>query len=140
MCPSYVVRRDIMELGYKQLDVWQKGMQLSVEIYKMTDVFPLDEKYGLIAQMRRSVVSIPSNIAEGYRRMLNKDFARFVRIAYGSGAELETQLELSRRLGFLQDKISVAEKLLNDVMSMLNKLHQSLVGVPDARRTTNTKV
>ncbi len=125
-----------MEAGYKQLDVWKKGMQLALDVYEATKAFPDEEKYGLVAQMRRSSISIPSNIAEGYRRMLPRDFARFVRIAYGSGAELETQIELSRGLGFIKCESKI-DQALNDVMSMLNGLRRSLAESPDVRRATS---
>jgi four helix bundle protein len=80
--------------SYKDLIVWQRAMELVVEIYKLTDKFPKEEIYGIISQMRRCAISIPSNIAEGRRRDGKKDFRRFLIIAYGSGAELETQIEI----------------------------------------------
>ena len=129
-----------MEAGYKQLDVWKKSMQLALDIYETTKGFPDEEKYGLVSQMRRSSVSIPSNIAEGYRRMLPRDYGKFVRIAYGSGAELETQIELSKGLGFIKGESKI-DQILSDVMSMLNGLRRSLAESPDVRRTTSgTKV
>ena len=87
--------------SYRDLVVWQKSVELSVEIYKITSKFPKDELYGLVSQMRRSAVSIPSNIAEGKNRGTRKDFAQFLRISYGSGAELETQLEIAHQLQYL---------------------------------------
>jgi four helix bundle protein len=73
-------------------------MELVEAVYKLTDTLPKDEKYGLISQMRRSAVSIPSNIAEGRYRGSRKDYANFLRTAFGSGAELETQLEICKRI------------------------------------------
>lgn len=109
--------------SYNELIVWQKAMELVVAIYKLTDLFPKTEMYGLISQMRRCAVSIPSNIAEGRRRGTRKDYRQFLLIAYGSGAELETQIEIAKRLlfGNRQDYIK-ADSLLDEVMRMLNKM------------------
>jgi len=106
--------------SYKDLIVWQKAMDLVQEIYKMTAELPSDERYGLISQMRRAVVSIPSNIAEGHRRKGNKDSLRFMNIAFGSGAELETQIEIIKRLKYGTSEN--AENLLEEVMKMLNTI------------------
>jgi len=84
--------------SYKDLIVWQKAMELVVIIYKVTDTFPDSEKYGLVSQMRKCSISIPSNIAEGRRRGSRKEYQHFLRIAFGSGAELETQTEIVKRL------------------------------------------
>ena len=80
--------------------VWQKSVELAVEVYELTDRFPKSEIFGLTSQMRRAAVSIPSNIAEGRRRLTQKEFIHFLTISYGSGAELETQLEISKKLSF----------------------------------------
>ena len=108
---------------YKNLIVWQKAVELVVLVYKLTENFPKTEIYGLTSQMRRCVVSIPSNIAEGRRRGTVNDFRRFLIISYGSGAELETQIIISKKLDFslAADYVKVDE-LLNEVMRMLNKL------------------
>lgn len=87
---------------YRDLIVWQKSVALVTEIYKTTKAFPKDETYGLIAQMRRCAVSIPSNIAEGYGRNSSSDYIRFLRIAMGSLYELQTQLEISVNLKYLK--------------------------------------
>src|SRR3989344_4786346 len=84
--------------SYKDLIVWQKGVDLSVLVYELTEQFPRDERYALTSQMRRAVVSIPSNIAEGRCRSTKKDFCNFLHIALGSAAELETQIEIARRI------------------------------------------
>ncbi|MEK7618471.1 MAG: four helix bundle protein [Patescibacteria group bacterium] len=89
-----------MQNDYKNLIVWQKSMELVVEVYKLTSGYPSSEMYGLTSQSRRCSVSIPSNIAEGKRRETDKEFRRFLLISYGSGAELETQIEIARRLSF----------------------------------------
>jgi len=89
--------------SYKDLIVWQKSVLLCEKIYILTEKFPKSEMYGLTSQIRRAVVSIPSNIAEGRSRGSRRDFAQFLRIALGSTAELETQLEISRRLTDTKD-------------------------------------
>ena len=83
---------------YKELIVWQKAMKLVIEIYKLTEQFPQSEAYGLTSQMRRSAISIPYNIAEGRRRGGRKDYRQFLLFAFGSGAELETQIEIAKKL------------------------------------------
>jgi four helix bundle protein len=110
---------------YKDLEVWKKSIEIVTEIYKLSRSFPESEKFGLTNQMRRAAVSIPSNIAEGSARHHSKDFIHFLRIADGSAAELETQLIISRKLGFADD----IETLLNEVIvvrRMLAALIKSL--------------
>src|SRR3989344_9605046 len=87
-------------LSYKDLIVWQKAMLLVEEVYKLTSQFPQSELYELSAQMRSSAASIPSNIAEGRKLGSKKEFRKFLRISFGSGAELETQIEIAKRLPF----------------------------------------
>lgn len=107
--------------SYKDLIVWQRGMELVVLVYVLTKRFPKEEMYGLVSQMRRSVVSIPSNIAEGKCRNSRKEYMQFLRIAYASGAELETQMEISKRLKFVTDLESEeVDDLLLQVMKMLH--------------------
>ena len=113
--------------SYENLIVWQKSMDLVVFIYKLTEKFPKEEIYGLISQMRRASVSIPSNIAEGSRRSSRKDFRNFLLNAYGSGAELETQIKITRRLQFgKSEDYPKIENLLSEVMRMLNKFTNEL--------------
>jgi four helix bundle protein len=88
--------------GHRDLVAWQKAMELVVEIYRVTKGFPKDELYGLTSQLRRAAVSIPSNLAEGYGRNSWKDFQRFIGLALGSLLEVETQLEISNKLGYLR--------------------------------------
>ena len=108
---------------YKDLIVWQRSMELVVEVYKLTSKFPKSEIYGLTSQMRRCAVSIPSNIAEGRRRGSKKDYRQFLIIAYSSGAELETQTEIARRLSLAENSdFAQVDNLLNEVMRMLNKI------------------
>ena len=87
--------------SYKDLIVYQKSYKLALEIYKTTKNYPKEEIYGLVSQMRRSTVSIPCNIAEGYRRGHRKAYLQFLHMAYGSCSELETLLSLSNDLGFI---------------------------------------
>jgi four helix bundle protein len=90
--------------NFKDLKIWQRGMELAKAIYQVTDSFPAKEIYGLSSQMRRSAVSIPSNIAEGFMRKHNKEYKQFLYIALGSLAELETQVLLSEELGFFKKR------------------------------------
>ena len=116
-----------MITSYSDLIVWKKSMDLVIEIYKITESFPKNEQYGIISQMRRAAVSIPSNIAEGRKRGSKKEFKHFLVIAYGSGAELETQIEITKRLNYADPKKYTAiDSLLLEVMKMLNKLSSSL--------------
>ncbi|HVU80288.1 MAG TPA: four helix bundle protein [Candidatus Paceibacterota bacterium] len=117
--------------SYKDLVVWQKAIQLVTAIYTITEKFPKSELFGLTSQMRRASVSIPSNLAEGYTRKHRAEYIQFVRIAFGSGAELETQLFLAENLQFVtKTEIAEAEILLGEIMRMLNKLSSSLLAKP----------
>ena len=87
--------------NYKNLQIWQQAMTLVEDIYKLTASFPIEERFGLASQMNRAAISIPSNIAEGAGRNSDKDFAHFISIAIGSLYELNTQIVLSERLGFI---------------------------------------
>ncbi|HAT03793.1 MAG TPA: four helix bundle protein [Candidatus Magasanikbacteria bacterium] len=114
-------------VSYKDLIVWQKSMDLAVEIYRLTEDFPKTEMYGLTSQMRRSVISIASNIAEGKTRGTKRDYRSFVVIAFASGAELETQIELAKRLFFDQNfNFEKIDLLLGEIMRMLNSLKYKL--------------
>lgn len=114
--------------SYKDLIVWQKSVDLSVVIYKITESFPRSDLYGLTSQIRRCGVSIPSNIAEGQRRGHKAEYVQFLRIAFGSGAELETQILIASKIGYLdQKKFNQINELLQEVMKMLNKLIAVLV-------------
>ena len=117
--------------SYKDLIVWQKSIQLVTELYRVTEKFPKTEIFGLTSQIRRASVSIPANIAEGYARKHKKEYIQFLRIAFGSGAELETFLVISKNLGFIKDdSIIKVNELLDEVMRMLNKLVSTLVAKP----------
>ncbi len=113
-------------VSYRDLIVWQKAMDLVIIVYRLTNKYPASELYGLTSQTRRAVFSIPANIAEGRSRGSQKEFHRFMNIAYGSGAELETALEVGKRLSFgNDDDYKVAGNLLLEIMKMLNKMLQS---------------
>lgn len=104
--------------SFKQLQVWQRSVELVEEIYEVTKNFPREELYGLTDQMRRAAVAIPSNIAEGKKRGTRKDFTQFLRIADGSAAELETQMIIAQKL-YPKADFSRAQALLPEVQKML---------------------
>ena len=109
--------------SYKELIVWQKSIQLCTEIYKETSKFPKNEMYGLVSQIRRSAVAIPSNIAEGYLRGHRSEYIQFLRIAYSSGAELESQLIISRNISYINSvTFQKLNSALEEIMKMLNRL------------------
>lgn len=106
--------------SYKELIVWQKSIALVEEIYKLTSNFPAEERFGIITQIRRAAISIPSNIAEGYGRRSYKEYLQFYSIAYGSALELETQLIISQKLHFtVENKFTTVDQLLNEIIRMI---------------------
>ena len=112
---------------YRELDIWQKGMDLAAYVYEITKVFPKEEKFGLTSQMRRCAVSITSNIAEGTARNSYKDFINFLHYTLGSVAELETQLLLSHKFGYIKDDHhsqleEIRRKTLNYIKYLKTKL------------------
>jgi len=114
--------------SYKDLVVWQKGIQLVSDVYRLTEKFPKQEMFGLTSQMRRSAVSIPANIAEGYCRKHGPEYIQFLRIAFGSGAELETHFVIAEKLSFsTSTEMRSAKELLDEIMRMLNKIISTLV-------------
>jgi four helix bundle protein len=100
--------------NFKELKIWQKGLEIAVEVYKLTQHFPPSERFGLTSQITRAAVSISSNIAEGSSRKSEKDYYRFIEIALGSIYELETQILLSKMIGYA-DK-DEASNLLNNII------------------------
>lgn len=113
--------------GYKNLIAWQKSIQLVVDVYGLVQSFPKNEMYALSDQMRRAVVSIPSNIAEGYERKSTAEYLRFLTIARGSKAELETQLIICEKLNFgNKEKIKELESLCSEIGRMLNRTMTTL--------------
>ena len=117
---------DVMR-NHKDLIVWQKSMALVRRLYEVTRAFPQEELFGLTSQMRRAAVSIPSNIAEGYGRIYDKERINFLSIALGSASELETQLIISNDLGFMNEADSAGlSSLNNEVILMLSSLIKGL--------------
>ena len=113
--------------NFRELKIWQESIDLAVEIYKLTKTFPSDEKFGLISQMNRSVISISSNIAEGAGRNNPKEFRQFLGIAQGSACELESQLVISNKLSFIEkDELDELFKKLIHIQNMINKLSKTL--------------
>lgn len=109
-----------MTNSFKDLIVWQKAKNLAVLIYKVTEKFPDSEKFGLSSQMRRAAVSISSNIAESYHRSHNKEKNQFLWVAFGSGSELESQIEIAKEI-YPKFDYSSCEAILVEVMKILNK-------------------
>lgn len=114
--------------SYKDLVVWKKSLELTKEIYITTESFPREELFGLTSQMRRSAVSIPSNIAEGRSRGTKKDFVQFLRIALGSATELQTQIEIVKLLPKMKHaQLLNSEKLLTEIIKMLHVMIKKLL-------------
>jgi len=113
--------------NFQDLRIWQKGIEVVKDIYILTKNFPKEELYGLISQMRRSAISIPSNIAEGFRRYHNKEYKQFLYIALGSCAELETQIIIANELDYTNDnsETELIEKI-KYICRMIVKLIQKL--------------
>lgn len=105
--------------SFKDLIVWQKSRNLAVSIYRLTENFPKSELYGFTSQMRRAAISISSNIAESYHRFQRKEKRQLLVVAFGSGSELESQIEIAKVLFPRLDYVE-AENLLNDIMRILN--------------------
>ncbi|MCC7290811.1 MAG: four helix bundle protein [Phycisphaerales bacterium] len=116
--------------GFRDLVAWQKAMELCKVVYTVSRLFPDNERFGLTAQIRRAVISVPSNIAEGYARASTGDYVRFLGIAGGSLAEVETQLILAQELGFLPaDQLASCFELLGESNRALFGLVRSLDGL-----------
>jgi four helix bundle protein len=114
--------------SYRDLIVWQKGMVLVRNVYELTRGFPSEEKYGLVSQMRRAAVSIPSNVAEGQARKSTAEFVQFISTAEGSAAELDTQAQLSMDLGFLTaGQAAETFRAIDEIRRMLNGLRRTLL-------------
>jgi four helix bundle protein len=110
--------------SYRDLDVWKKSMDLTVAVYDVTSRFPQSESFGLASQLRRAVVSIPSNIAEGASRNSTKELVQFLNISNGSLSEVETQLEIALRLNFISE--NMLQPQINHIRSMIFGLIKSL--------------
>jgi four helix bundle protein len=115
-----------MAHSFRDLLVWQRAIQLTIKVYRLTQEFPREELYGLTSQMRRSAVSLPSNIAEGHGRLNTAEFRQFLGIARGSNFELQTQLEIARTLKFGNQRlIDEAEGLSHEVGKMIYSILES---------------
>ena len=112
-------------MTHKDLEVWKRSIKLVLNIYKLMNQLPSDEKFGLISQMRRSAVSVPSNIAEGAGRNSTREFIRFIDIANGSLSELETQLIIIEELGFIDKPENTYNEIII-IQKMIFRLKQSL--------------
>ena len=116
-------------MTYKDLKVWQKSDELAFEVYKLTKSFPKDELYGLTSQLRRAVLSVPTNIVEGYARKGDKELGRFISIAIGSMTETEYLLEFSRRLGYINEHdFKRIESLRSEVGKLVWKFYKKVAG------------
>lgn len=114
--------------NYRELGIWQKSYKLVLEIYKSTELFPAQEKYALVSQIRRAASSIPANIAEGCGRNGNNDFCRFLDISLGSAFELDNHLLLSKDLGYLSEKdYNHFFVLLDEVKKMVYSFRRSRI-------------
>ncbi|MBR2043633.1 MAG: four helix bundle protein [Clostridia bacterium] len=112
---------------YTELKVWQKSMDMVEEVYRVTLKIPDCERFGLIPQIRRAAVSVPSNIAEGYARISTKEYINFLAIARGSNAEITTQLLICKRLGYLSDSdIATVMLLLEEIGKMISAIINKL--------------
>lgn len=112
-----------MDKPHKKLDLWNAAMDVAVLVYQVTDSFPKTERYGLINQVRRAVASVPSNIAEGAGRQTKKEFINYLHMAQGSLSELDTHLELAKRLGYLaQDTWATIDGRMERIDKMLSGL------------------
>ena len=112
-----------MEKPHKKLDVWKLALDLVVEIYKVTRLLPADEKYNLSSQMKQAAVSVPANIAEGAARNTKKEFANFLHIAQGSLSELDTHIEVAKRLEYWrEEQVRNADALMERIDKMLTGL------------------
>ncbi len=114
-------------MTHKNLNVWQNAMSFVVDIYRVTQSFPDEEKYGITSQMRKAAVSIPTNIAEGYGRLYKKEIIRFLYIALGSASELETLLIISSELKFIDNlKFDVLKEKNVEIIKMISVLIRSV--------------
>lgn len=112
---------------YRDLDIWNAGIEVVKDIYRLTEKLPKQEMYGLISQMRRSAISIPSNVAEGFRRYHNKEYRQFLYVSLGSCAELETQITIAAKLKYIQEDAEnrLLEKL-DHICRMISNLMKKL--------------
>lgn len=131
--------------NFKELEIWQIGKEIAKDIYTLTNKYPNQEMYGMISQMRRSALSIPLNIAEGFNRFHKAEFRRFLFISLGSCAELETQIIISKELGFISEdefdqfnnKIERISKMIRSLSNKLSTKYQELTTRNQEQATRN---
>ena len=112
---------------YRELNIWKSGIELVKQVYAVTENFPKQELYGLVSQMRRSAVSMPSNVAEGFRRYHNKEYKQFLYVSLGSCAELETQVTIAKELNYLEKgKEDILLEKLDHICRMISNLLKKL--------------
>jgi len=112
---------------YRDLDIWKKGIEVVKDIYELTEKFPKQETYGLVSQMRRSAISIPSNVAEGFKRYHNKEYKHFLHMSLGSCAELETQITIAKELKYIQEnEEAILLEKLDHIGRMISNLLKKL--------------
>ncbi len=109
---------------YKDLIVWQKAIQLVTDVYALTKTFPADERFGIISQINRAVISVPSNIAEGWSRELSKNYLQFLRVSRGSLMEVETMILISKNLNYINEKDFIE---INKKTEEVGKILQGLI-------------
>ena len=119
---------------FKELIVWQKSINLVTEIYRITEKFPSNEIYGLTSQLRRASVSVPNDIAEGNTRRSKADYLQFLRIARGSCSEIETQIIISKNLGFVDD--TIFETLTFNIIEISKMINGLINSLKDSNPTT----
>jgi len=124
--------------SFKQLNIWQKGIEIVKDVYLLTKKFPKEELYGLSSQMKRAAISIPSNVAEGFKRYHNKEYSQFLYIALGSIGELETQIIIAQELGFItkEELNNISEKIdhiSRMISSLINKLKMTKYEIPNTK-------
>lgn len=123
------------QFSFEKLEVWKEASELVKDLYKVTSKFPEEEKFGLVSQIRRSSISIASNLAEGTSRITNRDKAHFTKLAYSSSMELMNQLILSKELGFLsQDKYIDLRSSISKISNMLNALRKAQLNTSTDKR------
>jgi len=117
----------MLELSHKKLDVWKKSIELVSEVYRLTSKFPIQEQYGLSSQIRRSAISVPSNISEGVARSSKSETVRFLDIARASLVELDTQIEIAVKLNYLSDSdTTTLSEMINHTFAMISKFIKSI--------------
>jgi len=131
MCYTFQTKEFMLELSHKKLDVYKISIELIKEVYKLTKIYPKEELFALVSQLRRAAVSVTSNIAEGAARKSDKEKKRFYEVARSSLVEVDTQIEISVTLNFLtKESVAELEKYIESVFRMLSKMIRNLENLP----------